>query len=110
MAGEKLLGMLNSVGGKPSDYSDLIYGTVISSNPLSIKLDNNGMELPESFLEAGKFGKSRSVYIEGLSVNVDGTDHAISGNATIRESLSPGDGVSLVRGHGGQRFYILERT
>lgn len=110
MAGEKLLQMINGIGGKPSDYSDLIYGTVVSSNPLSVKLDNNGMELTESFLEVGKFGKSRSVYISGLSVKVDGKDYAVNGNAIISENLSVGDGVSMVRAHGGQRFYILERT
>ncbi len=29
---------------------------------------------------------------------------------TIDESLKPGDGVVMIRGDGGQSFYILEKT
>lgn len=109
MAGEVLLKMMNSQGGKDSNYSDVLYGTVTAVNPVEVLVGNN-MPLPSSMIEIGRFGKPRSVFINGLSVNVDGTNHAVSGNAAITESLSVGDSVSLLRGHGGQRFYILDRV
>lgn len=109
MAGEKILGMINRQSGKDSNYSDILYGSVISTSPLTVRVDS-GMELPEAFLEVGRFGKSRTVNISGLSVTVEGKIYGIGGPATVIEYLAVGDSVSLVRGHGGQRFYILERT
>ncbi|MFK4781361.1 DUF2577 domain-containing protein [Lactococcus petauri] len=105
----KLVKLINKKGGKPSDYADMLYGKVISSNPLTVKVDT-GLELTSDFLELGKFKGSRKINISGLSVKVDGKDYQISGTATISENLEIGDNVSLMRGHGGQRFYIMDRS
>lgn len=117
MAGELLLQMLNRQGGRDSNYSDVLYGQVVSTSPLKIKVEN-GLELPESLLEAGKYGKSRTVALSG-SVSISGLSTAdgkavsgsanISGNVTMTDSLVVGNRVSLIRGHGGNRFYILDK-
>lgn len=97
MAGEKLLKMINRQGGKDSQYSDVLYGTVTAINPVEVLVGNN-MPLPSSMIESGRFGTPRNVTISGL------------GEVTISETLSVGDSVSLLRGHGGQRFYLLDKV
>lgn len=96
MAGEKLIQFIQEQGGKDSDYADLLYGTVLSISPLSVKADT-GMELTSEFLNTGKYNKPRTVLIDNEE-------------KTIIEPLNVGDSVSLIRGHKGQRFYILDRV
>ncbi|MDR0300615.1 MAG: DUF2577 domain-containing protein [Streptococcaceae bacterium] len=109
MAGEKLLEMMNSQGGKDSNYSDILYGTVISSSPLSVQVSPE-MTLPAAVLEVGRFGQTRKIAISGLSVTTSTGTYAVTGNATISEGLNVGDKVALVRGHGGNRFYITDKV
>jgi hypothetical protein len=96
MAGERLAAFIRSQGSRPSENADILYGTVISTAPLVVKI-GTGMELTSNFIELGKYNKARNVLIDGEP-------------KTLVETLSTGDSVSLVRGHGGQRFYILDRT
>ncbi|MCT1174174.1 DUF2577 domain-containing protein [Lactococcus lactis] len=81
----------------PSKFADTLYGQVISISPLTVKVDT-GMELTSDFLEVGRFGKARKVNISGL------------GDVMMTERLEVGDRVALMRGHGGQRFYITDRS
>ncbi len=94
-AGSWLLSMMKSQGGSDSNYADVLYGVVTSVNPIAVQVGNN-MPLTDDFVETGRFGVERTVELNGAEV-------------TIKESLSVGDKVSLVRGHGGNRFYIMDR-
>ncbi|MDT7019296.1 DUF2577 domain-containing protein [Lactobacillus sp. PFC-70] len=99
MAGEQLLDMMEARGGSDSDYSDIVFGTVVSEKPLKIQISNQ-ITLTDALLN--------------LSVSV--TDHKIKvkdgGNTktvTILGALKKGDGVTMIRQDGGQQFYVLEK-
>lgn len=94
MAGKRLYELMIKRGGKPSDYSDVVYGTVISTKPLKVQLSNN-MILTDDFIVLGKhIGKFK-----------------IKGNIELEidNSLESGDKVTMIREDGGQQFYLFER-
>lgn len=86
---EWLLSQINKQGGVDSDYADVLFGTVISANPLKIKISNE-LVLDRTFLAL---------------------------TATIaRSGLKNGDGVVILRGHGNknstvgaQQFVVLDK-
>lgn len=53
MAGERLYELMTSKGGKDSDYADVVFGTVISAEPLKVQLANN-MVITEDFIDLGR--------------------------------------------------------
>ena len=94
MAGKRLYELMTKRGGKTSDYSDVVYGTVISTKPLKVQLSNN-MILTDDFIVLGKhIGKFK-----------------IKGNIELEidNSLESGDKVTMIREDGGQQFYLFER-
>ncbi|MDG5113453.1 DUF2577 domain-containing protein [Companilactobacillus pabuli] len=106
--------MMNSKGGKESDYADIMYGKVISINPLKIQSSNN-MPLTESFLILGRNVKKHKERIRVLSHNDSIGD--ISGNRPdvyetieIDGTLKVGDSVNMIRMNGGQQFFVFERS
>lgn len=96
MAGEWMIRKLTEQGGKDSQYSDVLFGTVTSANPVEVLVGNN-MPLPNSLINTGRFNKTRKVEIDGSE-------------STVVERLKTGDRVALLRGHGGQTFYILDKV
>ena len=125
MAGKRLYELMTKRGGKPSDYSDVVYGTVISPKPLKVQLSNN-MVLTNDFIilgkHIGKFKLQGKAIIKGIAdMNFDGKE----GKATITKSelefkkkkmyiefdnsLEKGDKVTMIRLDGGQQFYLFER-
>ena len=125
MAGKRLYELMTKRGGKPSDYSDVVYGTVISAKPLKVQLSNN-MVLTDDFIvlgkHIGKFKLQGKVIMKGSAdMNFDGKE----GKATITKSelefkkkkmyiefdnsLEKGDKVTMIRLDGGQQFYLFER-
>ena len=125
MAGKRLYELMTKRGGKPSDYSDVVYGTVISAKPLKVQLSNN-MVLTDDFIvlgkHIGKFKLQGNAIIKGIAdMNFDGKE----GKATITKSelefkkkkmyiefdnsLEKGDKVTMIRLDGGQQFYLFER-
>lgn len=125
MAGKRLYELMTKRGGKPSDYSDVVYGTVISPKPLKVQLSNN-MVLTDDFIvlgkHIGKFKLQGKAIIKGIAdMNFDGKE----GKATITKSelefkkkkmyiefdnsLEKGDKVTMIRLDGGQQFYLFER-
>ncbi|PEG86829.1 MULTISPECIES: DUF2577 domain-containing protein [unclassified Lactobacillus] len=125
MAGKRLYELMTKRGGKPSDYSDVVYGTVISAKPLKVQLSNN-MVLTDDFIvlgkHIGKFKLQGKAIIKGIAdMNFDGKE----GKATITKSelefkkkkmyiefdnsLEKGDKVTMIRLDGGQQFYLFER-
>lgn len=124
--GQQLIKMFNSRGGAPSDYSDIVFGTVLKVKPLEVQLAND-LTLTEDFLLLGKhIGKFK---IQGKAVfkgSQKMTFHGHSGSADISaaevsfpkkekmyievdNSLEKGDKLMLIRLDGGQQYYILER-
>ena len=100
MAGERLLDMMQARGGNDSDYSDIVFGTVVSENPLKVQISNQ-MVLTDAFLNL-----SRSVTDHKVRVK-DGGD---TKTVTVLGALKKGDGVTMIRQDGGQQFYVLEKT
>lgn len=87
MQGEKLLEVLRKTG-KPNvnDLVDLVYGEVVSEDPLQIKVDNRFI-VDESFLI--------------LSV--------LCQRVSWWEGLKAGDRVRMLRVNQGQLFYVMEK-
>ena len=86
MAGKRLYELMTQRGGKPSDYSDVVYGTVTSTKPLKVQLSNN-MVLTDDFIvlgkHIGKFKLQGKAIIKGIAdMNFDGKE----GKATITKS------------------------
>ncbi|MCY9807452.1 DUF2577 domain-containing protein [Lentilactobacillus senioris] len=92
--------MMNSRGGNDSDYADIVFGTVVSKNPLEIQMSNQ-MILNESFLNL-----SESVTDHKVKMKIGDEIKTV----TIYGALNKGDGVTMIRQDGGQQFYVLEKT
>ena len=112
-------------GGKPSDYSDVVYGTVINAKPLKVQLSNN-MVLTDDFIVLGKhIGKFKLQGNAIMKGSADMTFHGHHDKANISKadlsfkktsmyiefdnSLEKGDKVTMIRLDGGQQFYLFER-
>ena len=122
MAGERLMQMLKSRGGKDSDYADVVYGIVTSTEPLKVQLSNN-MVIDDNFIILGKhIGKFKlpgkaTIEVQSHSDqigNVSGNRPTVSEKITFKEmefdnSLKKGDKVTMIRMDGGQQFYLFER-
>ncbi len=53
MVGERLFELMNSKGGNPSDYADIVYGVVIQASPLKVQLSNQ-LIITDDFIVMGK--------------------------------------------------------
>ena len=85
MAGERLFKLLNSKGGKDSDYADVVYGTVIEVNPLKVQIANN-LVITEDFIELGRhIGKIKLQGKAVLKGTMDMTFHSNNDTANIKE-------------------------
>lgn len=104
MAGEYLIRLLNSRGGKDSEYADVVYGLVTSIKPLKVQLANN-MVIDDNFIVLGKhIGKYKldaKATIKGEKVTIKDME--------FDNSLKKGDKVTMIRMDGGQQFYLFER-
>ena len=106
MAGKRLYELMTIRGGKPSVYSDVVYGTVISPKPLKVQLSNN-MVLTDDFIVLGKhIGKFK---IKGKATKHEHDEVKGEIELEIDNSLESGDKVTMIREDGGQQFYLFER-
>ena len=104
---------MKAKGGKDSDYSDIVYGKVISTDPLKIQTSNQ-MILSESFLVLGRQVTKYKEHIRVLSHSdtigeVSGNRPDVLETIEIDGSLQIDDEVTMIRFDGGQQFYVLER-
>lgn len=110
MAGERLIKMLQSRGGHDSDYADVVYGVVTSTEPLKVQLSNN-MVIDDNFIVLGKhIGKFK---LPGKAT-ITGSDVIKTEKITFKDmefdnSLKKNDKVTMIRMDGGQQFYLFER-
>lgn len=94
--GDWLLRNLQSKGGKPNEYSDLVFGQVTSTSPLKIQYSDT-MVLTDDLVTLGRRVTKHKEKIDGKDAEVDG-------------SLKTGDGVAMIRRDGGQSFYVLDKV
>lgn len=87
-------------GGNDSDYSDILFGTVVDDSPLRIQISET------MFLDEGFLNLSESVTDHKVKMKIDGKETTV----TILGALKKGDGVTMIRQDGGQQFYVLEKT
>lgn len=106
MAGEYILEQMQSKGGTESEYSDFVYGTVVSTEPLKIQIGNK-LPLTSDFLILGRH-VTKHVEKERYLDRTDSGDGYRDADVYIDESLHVGDKVLMIRGNGGQHFYVLE--
>lgn len=104
MAGEQLLKLMKGRGGNDSDYSDIVFGTVINVSPLQIQISNQ-MVLTEAFLNL-----SRNVTDHKIRMRSENSDEDKWQTYIVLNALKKGDGVTMIRQDGGQQFYVLEKT
>ena len=110
MAGDLLIKMLKSRGGKDSEYADVVYGVVTSTEPLKVQLSNN-MVIDDNFIVLGKhIGKFK---LPGKAT-INGSDVIKNEKITFKDmefdnSLKKNDKVTMIRMDGGQQFYLFER-
>ncbi len=108
MAGEVLLDMMNSRGGSPGEYSDIVFGKVVSVSPLNVQYSNNLILVPGLL----KIARSVTKYKVKLTYKDkdNGSDRERTEEVEIDNSLKPGDGVVMVRRDGGQEFVIIDKV
>lgn len=95
--------------------TDLRFGTVVSESPLKVQVTNL-FTLPESMLIVPKHLTDYEVEIslnDTWKTELYNTHtHDIKMNKkkmTVHNALKVGEKVALIRKHGGQSFYILDR-
>ncbi|MGX7196724.1 DUF2577 domain-containing protein [Enterococcus olivae] len=97
---ENLARRIKSTARKDSELSDLVYGTVTSTAPLKILVENR-FEVWGNFIELSTMVKDLTV-----SITIDGQ----TGSARIFRNLQTGDRVRMLRAQKSQKFYVLERV
>lgn len=100
MSVEKLAHTIKNAKPRADELSDLVYGKVTKSSPLTILVDNR-FELTRPFLVLSRMVKDLTV-----TISIDGK----SGSAKVFRSLQVGDGVLMLRVQKGQKYYVLERV
>ena len=101
--------------------TDLRFGTVVSDSPLKVQVTNL-FTIPQSMLVVPKHltDYEVEVTIDWTTENKSGGsgdssfashNHGVTGKKkmTVHNALKNGDKVALIRKHGGQSFYILDR-
>jgi Protein of unknown function (DUF2577). len=116
--GDKLLNMINSRGGKDADFTDEVFGTVNTINPLSVWISQDLPNVTADFLELTTEAKGLTVdvvlQVSGGTTTGDKTDESegqvAKGQIVVFAPLAPGDKVRMLRVKQGQRFIILGRA
>ena len=99
MAGEKFVDIMQKIArdsAGSNSMTDILYGVVTSVSPLKIKVDNR-FEISAKFLVLSSLVKKKTVTLPDDTV------------LTLWGNLSVGEGVSLIRHNGGQKFFIIDR-
>ena len=96
-------------------YSNIVFVTIVTVQPLKVRMDDTGTELPETFFWVNKFLLSGEVmefmhHHAGAhgptSYNPALADHAV---LKLADPLKPGDKVMMISLNNNQMYYIAER-
>lgn len=100
---------------------DIVYGTVISTSPLKVKVDQ------KLTLEAEQLKLTRAVMDHEVEMTVDHQTETATGGSgdsafeshlhnykgrkkfIIHNSLKQNDKVTMIRAHGGQQYLIIDK-
>lgn len=82
-----------------SQICDLRYGTVVSTSPIKVQITNQ-LTIPSALLVVPEHLTNHSINI----TNANGNE-----TITINNALKLNDKVALLRGQGGQSYFILDR-
>ena len=93
-----VLNMIAQDNTKANKPTDIAYGTVSSITPLTIKLDDTMLPIPNVVLTENV--KARSAKVQGGG----------GGTVVISEGLAVGDKVVMLRVSRGNRYIILSRV
>jgi hypothetical protein len=104
MAGEQLARMIKDCKPNETDLSDMVYGLVTNTSPLTIRVDNR-FSITNRHLILSQMVRPLAVTI---SVTIDGQTG--SGSAQVFRSLQSGDRVRMLRVSKGQKYYVLDRS
>ena len=95
-----VLNMIAQDNAKANKPADIAYGTVSSISPLTVKLDDTMLPIPDVALVLTENVKSRSAKVQGGG----------GGTVVISEGLAGGDKVVMLRVSRGNRYIILSRV
>lgn len=104
MPGEELARIIKDCKPKDSDLSDMVYGVVSSTSPLTIRVDNR-FSITSRHLILSQMVRPLSV---SISVTIDGKTGTAS--SQVFRSLQSGDRVRMLRVSKGQKYYVLDRS
>lgn len=108
--GSFLLNGIRGKGGKPSDYTDEVFGIVKGTSPLTIWISQDLPEVGGSFLELTTEAKGLSIDVE-LPVSGGGAKagQKAKGRIEVFRPLVTGDRVRMLRVQEGQRYIVFGR-
>ena len=95
-----VLNMIAQDNAKANKPADIAYGTVSSISPLTVKLDDTMLPIPDVALVLTENEKSRSAKAQGGG----------GGTVVINEGLAVGDKVVMLRVSRGNRYIILSKV
>lgn len=103
---------MDAVGA--SNPVTVMYGEVITVNPLSVKVDQR-FTLPADFLQVPESMTRLEIDLKHVHPYTDNgsvrsTSEALVEKIVIRPGLEAGDKVLLLRVQGGQKFVILDKV
>ena len=110
----------SKIANPGQDKADLLFANVISTSPLTIRLEK-GLDILSKFLILSPFCRDKSITIpshthpiEALSVGgVDIPAQNTGDNPGLKiviwRGLNVGDRVVVIRADGGQKYYILHK-
>lgn len=112
-----MLSWWDSRGGNDSDYSDIVFGTVVDDSPLKVQISNQ-MTLTDAFLNLGTAVTKHKVWMKTTGRKRDDLKSPIEdGEPSTKYTeyevdgrLKKGDGVAMIRQDGGQQFYVFEKV
>lgn len=80
--------------------TDVVYGTVISTSPLKIQVDQ------KLVLESDHLKLTNAVMDHDVQMSVNG---GAKQTYTIYNGLKNGDSVTMIRVHGGQQYIVIDK-
>lgn len=100
MDGNRLLNVIRQASKNTNGAeTDLVYGQVISTNPLQIKVDNRFV-VDAEFITLSALCKDKTIIIK-----VGAEDVIIQ----VWKGLAVNDKVRMLKVHSGQMFYVIEK-
>ncbi len=96
----EVLNYISQENQKAQKPTDIAYGTVDSTSPLAIKINETSPPIPAAALELTSSVVAKTVTVQGGE----------GGTVVINEGLAVGDKVIMLRVAKGQRYIVLSKA